>query len=462
VRGVAATWLGKAIAAACRLSGRGGGTALPGLLALRLCPDLDARLARGLRRGCALITGTNGKTTTAKMAATVLRSAGWRVVRNAGGSNLRRGVASALIDSASLAARVSADLGLFEADEGALPELVRVLRPRVVVLTNFFRDQLDRYGELATTAKRIARSVAEFLGPESTLILNYDDPLVASVGEGARCAVVGFGLDCPEAATDAPQRAADSKDCERCGVAYDYAQRYFAHLGDYRCPSCGRARPALDYAVRRVRTVGAEGIEVELAHSAGATTLRAPVGGVYNAYNLAAAFALCRELGIEPQEIAEGLGEFGAAFGRLERVRFAQGKTALLLLVKNPTGFNEALRLVRDCGRGCHTVIALNDGIADGRDISWIWDVELEQLVGVPASVIASGTRAEDMALRLKYAGFDPREITIENDTRRALSMALERAAPGETVYVLPTYTAMTGLRRRLEREGLVGRFWEE
>jgi len=485
MRYVLAIWTGKLVAFASRLLGRGGGTSLPGLIALRLCHDVDARLARKLPRGCVLITGTNGKTTTAKMVATILRRAGWRLVRNVSGANLRRGVASTLIADATLFGRPRGEFGLFEADEAAVREIVGLLAPRAVVVTNFFRDQLDRYGELDTTARRMNEAFRSALGSDAVLVLNLDDPLVQGLAEGCAAQVLGYGIEAGVGTEPFPRehnrlssgnggkgapspfhtddaQAADTKNCPRCGADYEYSVRRFAHLGDYRCPACGYARSRPEVAAVGIDLHGTDGMDITLDLRGHALDVSVQMPGLYNVYNATAAAALCTTLGIGQEVIAEGLSSFSAAFGRVERIGFQDGKTALLLLAKNPTGFNEVIRTVSAAGERRHTLLALNDNIADGRDVSWIWDVDFERLVGTPASVVASGIRAHDMALRLKYAGFDQDSIHIEPDTRRALQVALDRAAPGETVNALLTYTALLDLRGRLEREGLAPRFWEE
>jgi len=456
-----AIWAAKAVAFACRALGRGGGTSLPGLVALRIHPTIDSCLVARLPRGCVVITGTNGKTTTAKMVATVFRAAGLRVVRNVSGANLRRGAVATLVGATSPLGRLDADIGLFELDEATIPGMVRALRPRVVVVTNLFRDQLDRYGELDTTAKRMNQAFRENLGPEQTIILNADDPLVAELAEGSSARVVRFGIDAPEAAGDSESHAADTKTCPACGGDYDYAVRHFAHIGHFSCPRCGHGRVAPAVRVSELKLCGSEALQVAVE---GETRIEVHVaaGGIYNAYNVAAAAALCQVLGIAEEHVVEGLEAFRPAFGRVESLEFPGGKRALLLLAKNPTGMNQVIRLLRDAGGVRHVVIGLNDNIADGRDVSWIWDADFEQLVGVPESVVVTGIRARDMAVRLKYAGFAPEALTVEPDPRAALQVALDRSAPGETVHVVPTYTVLLDVRGKLEREGIAPPFWEE
>lgn len=454
--------VGRVLAWLCRVTRRGGGTSLPGLAALRICPDLHARLAAPLPRGVVMVTGTNGKTTTCKLLSQVLRAAGLRVVRNVSGSNLRQGLASALIEASDWRGRLGADIALLEVDEGAAPREVRALRPRVLLVTNLFRDQLDRYGELATTARRLAEAVSRDLPRDATLVVNADDPLVAWIGAHFGGTVLSFGLECPERALGVADHASDSEDCEGCGAALSYAVRYGSHLGDWRCPSCGRARQRPDVAVVRAELGDDLAEQVTLRHRGGEVAFGLTLPGLYNAANAAAAACAAIALGVGAGPIVRGLETARAAFGRLERVVFEGPRTAHLMLVKNPAGLNEVARLIRDAVGVHPAVIALNDNTADGHDVSWIWDADFEALVGLLEPVVASGIRAHDMALRLKYAGVREDAMMVIPDTRAALDAALAAAPNGGHVYVLPTYTALLDLRGRLQAEGRVPAFWEE
>jgi UDP-N-acetylmuramyl tripeptide synthase len=436
-----------------RLTGRGGGTTLPGKLLAAVDPGAVARLARGLPHGVALVSATNGKTTTAAMAAEILRPRA-RLAHNAAGANLVSGVASALLEAED------AELGLFEVDEGALPELARQLAPRAVCLGNLFRDQLDRYGELELIAERWLGAL-EALPPETSVLVNADDPALAAIAE-ARPGVVRFGLDDPSAARERLPHAADSKYCRRCGTPYEYVAAYVGHLGDYRCRSCGAARPELDLVARRIELDGLDGLAFDLVTAEATQRVEVAVPGVYNVYNALAAAALGRALGASDGEIADGLARFRPAFGRFERI-IAGDRTALVLLVKNPAGANEAVRTIASAsGDGVPVaVIALNDEIADGRDVSWIWDVDFEPLAERLGRLVAAGGRAEELALRFKYAGFDESRIEVEPDPGRALQRGLDLIAPGGELVVLPTYTAMLELRAAAAARGLVRPYWE-
>jgi lipid II isoglutaminyl synthase (glutamine-hydrolysing) len=436
-----------------RLARTGGGTTIPGRVLSKLDPDAVDRLAARLAEGSALVSATNGKTTTAGMAASILASH-HRLVHNHAGANLLSGVTSAL-----LAAR-DAELGLFEVDEAALPEVVRRVRPRAVCLGNLFRDQLDRYGELELVAERW-RGVARDLDPRSSLIVNGDDPQVGDLAREGPLAVV-FGLDDPEHARASLQHAADTKWCLRCGTPYEYAAAYVGHLGDYRCPACGHARPRLDVLARSLELHGLDRSAFELVTPAGTRRVRLALPGLYNVYNAVAAAALAETLGAGLDEIVAGLERFSPAFGRFERIAVGD-RTVLLLLVKNPAGANEVVRTLVDGGLPRLLIVALNDGTADGKDVSWIWDVDFEPLFagGAVARIIASGDRAAELALRFKYGGFPAEQIDVVPALDRALDEGLERTAVGGELVVLPTYTAMLTLQRIVTSRGHAPPYWE-
>ena len=441
----------RGVAALSRRLGVGGGTTIPG----RLLADFDRgaidRLAARLAAGTAVVSATNGKTTTTAMAAEILRPR-HRLAHNAAGANLVSGIASTLL------AAGDAELGLFEVDEAALPELVRRLQPKAVCLGNLFRDQLDRYGELELVAERW-RDAMKALPTDATLVNNADDPQLAAVSEG-RAESVAFGLDDPHVARPSLQHAADSKYCVHCGTPYEYAAAYVGHLGDYRCPRGDHARPPLQVAARDVSLHGLERASFLLDTPEGSRRVELKLPGLYNVYNAVAAAAFARALGAELDEIAAGLERFSAAFGRFERVAVGE-KRILLLLIKNPAGANEAVRTLVDGGAPRVLVIALNDEIADGRDVSWIWDVDFEPLLPGLQTLVTSGGRAAELALRFRYGGLDEGGIEVEPDLEAALDRGLELTPDGGELVVLPTYTAMLGLQRLLAARGLAKPYWE-
>jgi UDP-N-acetylmuramyl tripeptide synthase len=444
--------LARAAGKLSRLARTGGGTTVPGKLLWKLDPGAIDALAARLPLGAAVVSATNGKTTTAAMTAEILRGRA-RLAHNAAGANLVSGVASAL-----LAAR-GAELGLFEVDEAALPEVARRVRPRVLCLGNLFRDQLDRYGELELVAERWRAAVAD-LPSEAMLIVNGDDPQVGELARERPGAVV-FGLDDPRHARATLQHAADSKWCVRCGTPYGYRAAYVGHLGDYVCPACGHTRPPLDICARELELNGLESVSFTLVVPEGTTRVRVALPGLYNVYNAVAAASLARALGAGLDEIRAGLEGFSAAFGRFERIAIAD-KTLLMLLVKNPAGANEVVRTLVDGGTPRTLVVALNDAIADGRDVSWIWDVDFEPLLGGLERLVATGDRAAELALRFKYGGLDEDAIEVLPTLEHALDRGLELTEPGAELVVLPTYTAMLALRKIVAQRGFARPYWEQ
>ena len=440
-----------------RGAGRGGGTSLPGKLLTRLAPDAINSLAARLPDGCAVISATNGKTTTAAMVASVLARQGRRLVANRAGANMAGGVASALLDAARWGGGIDGQFGLFEVDEFWLDGVVPALEPRCVLLANLFRDQLDRYGELETIADRWAAMV-QALPTGTGLALNADDPLIADLGRG-REPVSYFGIEDRSLATPEMQHASDSKHCRRCGHAYVYEAIYLGHLGVYACPSCGRRRPDPDVCAREISLHGTRSASFTLDAGGEAVAVSLPLPGLYNVYNALAAATLCRSLGYTIGQIADGLDHVSAAFGRWERIALGDHELSVLL-IKNPAGANEVLRTLRLERDGLDLLGILNDRIADGRDVSWIWDADFELLAPVARRVTCAGTRAAELALRLKYAGVDEDKLHVERDLPAALDAALAGAASAQ-VFALPTYTALLELRAELGRRGHVESFWE-
>jgi len=433
-----------------RLAGRGGGTTLPGKLLWKLDPDAIDLLARRLAQGSVLVSATNGKTTTTAMAAEILRPR-LRLAHNNSGANLVSGIASTLLRADG------AELGLFEVDEGALPEVARRVRPKALLLGNLFRDQLDRYGELELVAARWRAAVSELA--DARLVVNGDDPQVGDLAR-LRAGSRVFGLDDPRRAQPALQHAADSKYCLRCGTPYEYASAYVGHLGDYRCPNCGHARPSLDVVAREIELRGLDGASFTLSAREGDRRVELALPGLYNVYNALGAASLALELGVPIDEVAAGLKRFSAAFGRFERIEVGD-RRLLMLLIKNPAGANEVVRTLVEGTAPRVAVVALNDEIADGRDVSWIWDVDFEPLGAGLETLVASGERAAELALRFAYGGLPRERIEVLPSLGAALDRGLELTAPGSELAVLPTYTAMLALRRIVAARGYVANYWE-
>jgi lipid II isoglutaminyl synthase (glutamine-hydrolysing) len=522
--------LARAVGALSRLRG-GEATSAPGKALLRLDPHAIGTLGARLGRGSALISATNGKTTTAAMVASILAQDGVELLHNHAGANMAGGIASTLLAAAGPRGTIAGELGLFEVDELWLAQLIGELHPRAILLGNLFRDQLDRYGELETIAERWGQAVRESPGREARLVLNADDPLVADLGRAMReqpvsgsdpdqspipgpdldqpdqpagprrhpggppANVLYFGVDDDSLALPELAHAADAKHCRNCGTAYVFEAIYLGHLGHYRCPACGQARPSgreLSVIATDVRLEGVRAASFTLHTPTGEGRVQLALPGLYNVYNALAAAALATALEVAPASILAGLGSTRAVFGRAESVTLeipadpARRRELRILLIKNPAGANEVLRTLA-LEPGEHDLLgALNDNIADGRDVSWIWDADFELLAGRVRRVTCSGTRAEELALRLKYAGIAPPRIRVQPDLHDALEEAIAdrrqpdrglatgaattdhgivavddqpvtdrstvQAGPADEapLYALPTYTAMLSLRELL------------
>jgi UDP-N-acetylmuramyl tripeptide synthase len=374
------------------------------------------------------------------------------------------GVATALLEQRGAE-------GLFEVDEAWLPRVAQQLNPRLIVLGNLFRDQLDRYGEMEALAEDWAKAVAA--APAGTgLALNADDPLIADLGrdpdtERPRDGVLYFGIEDHSQALPELQHAFDAKHCRRCGHPYAYEVAFVGHLGHYSCPNCGAQRPRPEVAATRIELRGMEGSTATVRVPGGEIEVTLPLPGLYNVYNALAAIAAALQLGVKAVRVAAALGEMRAAFGRVETIPIGE-RSVSILLIKNPAGTNEVLRTLKleaerpdgpGADGGIDLWIALNDRIADGRDVSWVWDADFEVLGGAVRRVTCSGTRAPEMALRLKYAGWPEESIAVEPEIAASLDAALA-ASPGR-LFALPTYTALLELRKLLADRGLAKEFWQ-
>ncbi len=446
--------VGKAVLGLRRLT-RGGGSALPGLVAERIDPKMVGRLVSQLPEGVIVVTGTNGKTTTTKMIVAILEAQGKSVLTNRSGSNLSRGVASALLERSKWRGRLEEDVAVIEVDEFSMPAVCEQLRPSTVVVLNLFRDQLDRYGELDTTASVIGRAIASLDG-SATVSLNADDPLVASLVRYAeRLEVRWFGVDVHDVTRLEHDAASDSDHCPQCGLALEYERVFFSHLGHYRCPDGHVERPDTDIELKSFEHEG-DGSRLLVDVDGTATTVHLPLPGLYNAYNALAALSAARSRGIPVSEAADALAHVTAPFGRVEDVDVI-GRRLQLLLVKNPTGFNQIIQTFLAEANNTRLMLAINDGFADGRDLSWLWDVAIED-IAPGAFVLCTGTRAADMALRFKYAGV---EADVVPDMADGIAELLRRTPPGESAEVLANYTAMLEMRAKLDPQTTLKRFWQ-
>jgi UDP-N-acetylmuramyl tripeptide synthase len=421
-----------------RLVGAGGGTSLPGLFLERFDPSFLRRAAADIRAKVVLVTGTNGKTTSASMIRHILRSQGATVTGNEGGSNMTRGIWTAFLDVSP-----ETDYLILEVDEGVVPHLTETLRPDLLVLTNVFRDQLDRFGEAESVAALLGRSAA-LLPKTSGVVVNVDDPLLLYAVTGCSCAEIGFGVE-PQPEQTSDPFSSEPQICPRCGEDFHYSQQTIGHLGTGRCPACGWSCGTGGTRAKIIESRGLAGVDIEIEGSRASLA----VGGIHAAYNAAAAVTTVAQLGIPAPEACGALASFVPRFGRDEVLEVA-GRPVHILLMKNPAGANVLVNEACSDPRTASAVLAVNDQAADGRDISWIWDADFESLVAAGIPLFPSGRRAEDVAVRIKYAGGQPE--MAEPDIARAMRLAAARCEPGQAAVVFATYTAMLQLRRGLTR----------
>ena len=447
---------GRAAGEATRRLGRGGGTALPGLVASAVAPDLIEALGRALARGAVTVTGTNGKTTTTHLVAAIARAAGLEPLTNRTGSNLERGLVTALVDASNLAGGLAgaADrLGIFEVDEAVLPGVFPRLRPRVAVFLNLFRDQLDRYGEIDSVADAWRAMVAE-ADWLPALVLNADDPSVALLAEGYRGEVVWFGIDDDSAALPSTEHASDARFC-RCGARFLVDRSFMGHIGHWSCQVCGRRRTTPDVAATRV-TMGPASSDVLVRDGGSEYAVHVPAAGLYSVTNVLAAIAVARALSIPVEVACRAVTEAMPAFGRQEQFT-VDGLQVRIWLAKNPAGLNEILRALLVAEGDRSLLVMLNDGIQDGYDVSWIYDADIERLAGRVDSLVCSGDRADDLALRFTIAGIEADAVIPFTET--ALDAAIARTT-GPMLDIVATYTAMLDIREEVARRAGVGAYW--
>lgn len=407
----------------------GAASVLPGSIARRIEPRLLQLLSQQVKNGVILIAGTNGKTTTALLLCTILERKGYRIAHNSTGANLENGLISALLESTTLLGTLDVDYAILEVDENIVPRVLTPLQPRIILCLNLFRDQLDRYGEVDTISKRWTKVIST-LPAETVVIPNADDPTLSNLGQQLPQRVLFFGLNEPEHYLEAIPHAVDSIYCPKCGHSLDYKGVYLSHLGDFTCPKCGfsKSKPTLE---------SSEWSQILV--------------GLYNKYNTLAAATAAIELGVDQATIRDTINNFQAAFGRAEDL-VINGKRVRILLSKNPVGTNETIRVVTQ-STDKTTLLVLNDRTPDGTDVSWIWDVDTEKLVERGGTLVVSGDRVYDMALRLRYSQKSCESklnLIVEEDLRQAIATALEHTPENETLHILPTYSAMLEVREVL------------
>lgn len=455
LRAVLAIWMCRLLRFGSRLLHRGG-TAMPGKIAQKLCPDLLARLSGNVTT--VAVTGTNGKTTCSRMIEEAFREAGYSYFANRSGANLMSGVVTEFVMNADAFGRMKKQYAVIECDEAAARTVFGQLRPRVIVVTNLFRDQLDRYGEITHTLANIREGIRNV--PDAVLCLNADCSLTASLkDDGLKNRIVWYGLDAGAARPFTATLLSDASHCIRCKTEYAYDYHTYAHLGGFLCPQCGYRRPDTDFAVEEILSMDDSSTEVRFRDLAGECRLKVNLPAVYNLYNAAAALAAAETVGISPEICRQALSGFSCGFGRMERFPLAGGTR--MILVKNPAGCTQALEYLSGIDKDYALVVCLNDRSADGTDVSWIWDAGFELLETRKDRIqrlYVSGDRAYDMRIRLKYAGLPDERIIVQTDMGKLVETLKQETLP---VYILPTYTAMLALRGEIVRQCGGTEFWE-
>lgn len=450
---------GKLSATAIKMAGAGLASNLPGKIARRISPYVLPSLSKQCRQGVVAVSGTNGKSTTSGLVSSILRQAGLKIVHNRQGANLVPGITASLIDAANWAGDVDADYGLFEIDEAALPVVAKEVPILAVVVTNLFRDQLDRFGELDTTGKLIAGGIGQ---NSSQAILNADDPNVAqlvpqgtnifygveSMAKEPEGACAGAAL---QPATIPKSGTTELSYCADCGGEFAYDMIFYGQLGHYACPQCGRKRPEPHVFAENVKVLP-EYSQFTLSYCGEKIAVKLPLPGMFNVYNALAASALAHFLKLPASAVSDGLTKYQTLFGRSERLQVF-GKDTLIQLIKNPAGASQAVRAAASDPRA-RVLIAINDNYADGRDVSWLWDAEFEHFADHDKTIIVSGQRCYDMALRLKYGGLEEAQIEIIPGLEEAVTAALEKTSQTETLWILPTYTCLLDLQKIMKKMG--------
>jgi lipid II isoglutaminyl synthase (glutamine-hydrolysing) len=433
-----AVFAAKTITATIRTFKLGAASVLPGTIGKRLHPQILAMLSQQIKYGVIIVAGTNGKTTTSLLLRDILEKDGWKVVHNEAGANLVNGLITTLLEKTSLTGKLKADYGILEVDENVIPLVIPQLKPKYVIALNLFRDQLDRYGEVDTITYRWGKAIAE-LDCDTILVTNGDDPALAHLGQQLAKGdkpkqVKYFGLSEPELYLDEIPHAVDSIYCPSCGTGLEYKGVYLSHQGDFDCPKC-------DFTKSKLSIDSKEWPQVLI--------------GVYNKYNTLAAVTTMESIGISKPVILDTISNFQAAFGRSEEVMY-KGKKVRILLTKNPASMNETIRAVsqvNQAGGGSVSLMLLNDRTPDGTDVSWIWDVDTEKFVNAGGTIVVSGDRVYDMALRLEYSKTalnSGANIIVKEDLKEAIDTAIELTEPSEILHIIPTYSAMLDVREIL------------
>lgn len=441
---------GKVIALALKLKGSGA-TAAPGLYALKIDPNLVKKLSSKNNLKSIVVSGTNGKTTTSRILYDII-SRKYKVIHNRQGSNLLRGIASTMITNASVFGKLNYDYAVWESDEAALLPISQNININTLVLLNLFRDQLDRYGEIDTTRKKW-QEVVKNLKPDASLILNADDPSVNYLSKFTKSKKIFFGLSTTKIDLPKIENVADVKFCPNCNGKLIYMDLYSAHLGTYKCSQCSFKRETPQVFINTITFDKDYSTNIKVNLNNKSLSINYQLPGLFNAYNTVAALTAAVSLGVDPKSASENIGKFTAAFGRYQNIKL-DDKNLLLFLIKNPAGANEVIRTIA-INQKINLLVILNDNIADGRDVSWIWDTNWEALSGKISNIDISGSRAFDMALRLKYSGIKINQKNVHRDLNSATAQSLSKLAKDDTLFILPTYTALIELQAYLKSKGV-------
>ncbi|HOM02854.1 MAG TPA: MurT ligase domain-containing protein [Acetivibrio sp.] len=445
---------------------KSGGTSLPGKVARKIYPDIMKIISKDFR--IIMVTGTNGKTTTTRIIGKLLDENNIEYITNKSGANLVSGVITTFIESVNVFGKSKASTALLEVDEAAFNVVTDYVQPDILVVTNFFRDQLDRYGELYTTLNNVRSGIEK--SPNAKLVLNADDSLCASLGHNMDREVLYYGFSDEAYTGNSTVVNSDASICLYCKSKYEYSYHVYGHLGGFSCPNCGYMRPTSKVTCVKINELNTSYSDIifalgPLKESGEPVSYNARINlpGLYNIYNALAAASLGHLLVFSPDSLVKAMESFECGFGRMETIQ-TNGKTIKVILVKNPTGFNQVLSYLLTEKQNTQIAFVINDRLADGTDISWLWDVDFEQLQQMQGNVscfYTSGIRAEDMAVRLKYAGIHSDKIQIEKDYETLLNKALDAISEGQNLYILPTYTSMLEVRSLLEKKFGLKEFWK-
>lgn len=437
-----------------RLIGRGG-TAIPGKIALRICPDLLAQLSKDVK--CVVVTGTNGKTTSSRIIEEIYVKAGTSYFANRSGANLINGITSIFIENSTLTGKPKKENAVIECDEAASKEVCRLINPAVVLVTNVFRDQLDRYGEVSGTLNNLLIGIKN--SPRAVVCLNADCSLTASIAEQIPNRVIFYGVDVPIYKNPVSE-VSDAPHCIKCKHEYEYSYRTFGHLGGFSCPDCGYKRPEPQVSVTDILATELTFTKVRVQVFGEDDVITINLPGGYNIYNAVGALAVSEAVGFRRTLAKDAIASFSCGFGRMEEFDLG-GHSARIILVKNPAGCNQVLNYLEGLSTETVFVCCLNDNSADGKDVSWIWDANFEKLADMNdliPEIYVSGIRSGDMAVRLKYAGIDENKLRIFDDYDDLIEAMKEQSLP---VIIMPTYTAMMDLRAKMSSVFGGKEFWE-